>query len=154
MRLHVVKFKPVELAFHNLLDIVKPETVQKWDPIKTAFHQWCYRPVAYFPAEQHQVETPCSCKSSVFHSPWPAQMKGKGKGKGNVKNDFELQMRILQAGNALTSWRFPPVTYLTYLSYSWPKIDGNIYILITKPCSLQTWPRVPYSAVVFRYRSG
>ena len=26
-----------------------------------------------------------------------AQLKGKGKGKGNVKNDFELQMRILQA---------------------------------------------------------
>ena len=27
----------------------------------------------------------------------PREVKGKGKGKGNVKNDFELQMRILQA---------------------------------------------------------
>lgn len=40
-----------------------------------------YRPVACFPAEQHQVETPCSCKSSVFHSSWPLRWREREKEK-------------------------------------------------------------------------
>ena len=52
-------------------------------------------------AKEHLHEKQCVVACSCRSRSGPRKGKGKGKGKGNVKNDFELQMRILQAGELL-----------------------------------------------------